>query len=244
MEKHRRAHRWAFPLGVLLTALAVVGAATLVRWCVGYIRQEVENPKEKLAYEEFLKKIVVRDPEPFESVGTVLAGSGSVPQLLDICIWSILDRDETTPVSFPVDDETGDMLIDQEKVAAEFEKIFGEPLPPTSHASVEGSYFDFVYDAEAKLYRVPTTAALSIYSPRIKPGGIKKTGGAIELTVEYLANNDFEFDEYGRPSVPPVAAKTMLITLYAQADEDYPYRVGSILQPTGENYVGGAPKLG
>jgi len=228
---------------MILTALAVVGAVTLVRLAAGGIRQQILNPKEKLAYEEFLKKIVVHDPDPFDSVGTVLAGGSSVPQLLDICIWSILGGDDTTPVSFPMDDETGDMLIDQEKVAAEFEKIFGEPLPPTSHASVEGSYFDFVYDAEAKLYRVPTTGALSIYSPRVRLP-IKRTGGAIELTVEYLANNDFEFDAYGRPSVPPAAAKTMLITLYAQADEDYPYRVGAILQPQGEDYAGGAPKLG
>ena len=239
MEKHRRAHRWAFPLGVILTALAVVGTVALVRLAAGSIRQQLLNPKEKLAYEEFLKKIVVHDPDPFDSVGAVPAGS--IPQLLDICIWSILGGDETTPVSFPTDDDTGDMLIDQEKVAAEFEKIFGEPLPPTSHASIEGSYFDFVYDPEAKLYRVPTTGALSVYSPRVISS--KKTGGAIELTVEYLANNDFEFDDYGRPSVPPVAAKTMLITLYAQADEDYPYRVGAIRQTLGEDYAGGGARL-
>jgi hypothetical protein len=238
MEKHRRAHRWAFPLGVLLTALAVVGAATLVRLAAGGIRQQVHNPKEKQAYEEFLSKIVVHDPDPFDSVGAV--SIGSIPQLLDISIWSILGGDDATPGNLPTDDDTGDLLIAQEKVAAEFEKIFGEP-PPT-HASIEGSDFGFVYDPDAKLYRIPVTGSLNIYSPRVT--NIKKTGGAIELTVDYLVNNDFEFDEFGRPTAPPAAAKTMLITLYAQADPDYPYRVDAIREKPGDDSVGGAPRLG
>ena len=192
MEKHKRAHRWAFPLGVLLTALAVVGAATLVRLAAGSIRQQIQNPKEKQAYEEFLAKIIVHDPDPFDSVGAVPLGS--IPQLLDISIWSILRGDGATPVDLPTDEDG--ILIDQEKVAAEFEKLFG--APPPIHASIEGSDFDFVYDAEKKRYRIPVTGSMSIYSPRVT--NIKKTGGAIELTVDYLANNDFEFDEAGRPA--------------------------------------------
>ena len=237
MEKHRRAHRWAFPLGVILTALAVVGAATLVRLAAGGIRQQIQNPKEKLAYEEFLAKIVVHDPDPFDSVGAVpLAG---IPQLLDISIWSILRGDDAKKLL--TDDETGDLLIKQEKVEAEFEKIFGEP--PPIHASVEGSEFDFTYDPEAKLYRIPVTGTLSIYSPRVT--NIKKTGGAIELTVDYLVNNDFVFGPDGRPIAPEVAAKTMLITLYAQPENaDSPYRVGAIRQARGDDFVGGAPRLG
>jgi len=240
MEKHRRAHRWAFPLGVILTALAVVGAATLVRLAAGGIRQQIENPREKLAYEEFLAKIIVHDPDPFDSVGAVpLAG---IPQLLDISIWSILRPGEnTTPANLPTDDVTGDLLISQERVAAEFEKIFGEP-PPT-HASIEGSDFDFAYDPERKLYRIPVTGTLNIYLPRVT--NIKKTGGAIELTVEYLAYNDFKLDARGLTVEPVEPAKTMLITLYAGADASSPYKVGSIRQQVvNPDYVAGAPKLG
>jgi len=240
MDKHKRAHRWAFPLGVILTALAVVGAVTLVRLAAGNIRQQILNPKEKLAYEEFLAKIIVHDPDPFDSVGAVPIGS--IPQLLDISIWSILRGDDATPGNIPTDDDTGDLLIDQEKVAAEFEKIFGEP-PPT-HASIEGSDFDFIYDEEAKLYRVPVTGSLSIYTPRVKMKSVKKTGGAIELTVDYLAYNDFALNADGTYREPDVPAKTMLITLYTQAIEGYPYRVGAIRQTLGEDSVGGAPRLG
>ncbi|MCL2494975.1 MAG: hypothetical protein FWE98_04890 [Oscillospiraceae bacterium] len=239
MDKHRRAHRWAFPLGVLLTALAVVGAVTLARLAAGGIRQQIQNPKEKQAYEAFLAKIVVHGPDPFDSVGAVPVGS--IPQLLDISIWSILRGPDAAPGRIPWDPDTGELLLGQERVAAEFEKIFGEP--PPIHASIEGSDFDFVYDPEEKIYRIPVTGSLSIYLPRVRLP-IKKTGGAIELTVDYLAYNDYQLDARGLYVEPTVPAKTMLITLYAQADEDCPYRVGAIRQTFGADYVAGGAKLG
>ena len=227
MEKHRRAHRWAFPLGVALTALAVVGAVTLARLAVNGIRQQITNPKEKQQYEDFLAKIILHDPDPFDSVGSVPIGS--IPQLLDISIWSILrPGEDTTPAKLPTDD-AGNLLISQELVAAKFEKLFGEP-PPT-HASIEGSDFDFVYDPEAKVYRVPVTGTFNIYLPRVT--NINKTGGAIELTVEYLAYNDFTLNTDGTFREPDRPAKTMLITLYAQTGSDTPYCVGSIREPSG-----------
>ena len=237
MDRHKRAHKWAFPLGVILTALAVVGAVTLVMWLVNVIRQPFENPKEKRMFEEILAKIILHDPDPFDSVGAVPIGS--IPQLLDISIWSILREDDAKATNRPTDDD-GNLLISQDRVEAEFEKIFGQP-PPT-HASIEGSDFDFIWDAGAKVYRVPVTGTLNIYLPRVT--NIKRTGGAVELTVKYLAYNDFKLDGSGLVPEDPDPAKTMLITLYAQADEDYPYRVGSITQQVvGADYVAGGPRL-
>lgn len=238
MEKRRRAHRWAFPLGVILSVLAVVGLVTLVGMLVGGIRQQVLHPKDTLAYEEFLAKIIVHDPDPFDSVGAV--PRGNIPQLLDISIWSILRGDDATPGKLPTDDD-GNMLLDQAKVEAEYEKLFGA-VPPR-HASIEGSDFDFVYDPDKQVYLVPMTGTLNIYLPRVT--NIRKTGGAIELTVDYLAYNDIQLDERGLYKEPVKAAKTMLITLYAQDDAKHPYRVGAIRQIVGgTDTVGGAPKLG
>ncbi|MCL2300645.1 MAG: hypothetical protein FWC27_10935 [Firmicutes bacterium] len=226
MEKHRRAHRWAFPLGVVLTALAVVGLATLVRLAAGGIRQQLDNTKEKAMYEEFLATIILHDPDTFDSVGSV--PDGRIPQLLDISIWAILNRIESAGALPPTDDAMN-MLIKEADVEAEFVKIFGQK-PPT-HASIEGSDFGFIYDPAEKVYRIPTTGSLSIYFPRVT--NIKKTGGAIELTVNYLAYNDFKLDDGGFSPEDPEPAKTMLITLYEQADPDYPFRVGSISEPPG-----------
>jgi len=227
MVKHKRAHKWAFPLGVILSALAVVGAVTLVVLLVNYIGQRVDPKIQE--YEKFLTKIILHDPDPFDSVGAV--SNGNIPQLLDISIWAILQPGgDATPVVPPTDDE-GYMLIKQEDVDAEFVKIFGQK--PPRHASIEGSDYGFEWDPEAKVYRIPVTGTFNIYVPRVRPRP-KKTGNAIELTVDYLATNDFELDPSGRYMEPAAPAKTMLITLYAQADPDYPYRVAAITQmPTG-----------
>jgi len=225
MDNHRRAHKWAFPLGVLLTALAVVGAVTLVRMLWGFAAQKFDKTAEKAMYEEFLATIILHDPDPFDSVGAV--PDGKISQLLDISIWAILRRTDSSPVKLPEDD--GDILISQEMVETEYEKIFGQK--PSQHASIEGNDFDFAWDPGAKVYRIPVTGSLNIYLPRVTK--INKTGSSIVLTVEYKAYNDFGLDESGRFLEPPEAAKTMLITLYEQADPDYPFRVGSISEPMG-----------
>jgi len=238
MVKHKRAHKWAFPLGVILTALAVVGVVSLARLAVDGIRRQIENPEETRRYEKFLEKIILHDPDPFDDVGAV--PTGNIPQLLDISIWFILKNDAMV-ASLPTDENDGSVLISAAKVEASYEKIFGS-LPPT-HASIEGSDFNFVYDPEAKVYRVPVGGTFNIYLPRVVDS--RKTGSAIELTVNYLASNDFNLDENGLYPKDPEPAKTMLITLFAQEDEAYPYRVGSIRQQVvGEDYVDGVTKLG
>jgi len=238
MEKHRRTHKWAFPLGVLLSALAMVGVVTLVMWLVDGIKLRIDNPREKQEYQAFLAKIIVHDPDPFDDVRTVPAAR--IPQLLDISIWSILRGDGVTPTSFPRDDDTGELLIAQALVEAEYQKIFGET--PQLHESIEGSDYDFPYDAEAKVYRVPVTGSMAIYLPRITE--INKIGGRIELTVDYLAYNDFTLNANGTYREPDQPAKVMVITLYTQADPDAPYRVGAIRHPLSQDYVGGGARLG
>ena len=238
MVKHKRAHKWAFPLGVILTALAVVGAVTLGRMAWGGVRQWRENPKETQMFEEFLAKIILHDPEPFDSVGAVPIGK--IPQLLDISIWAILRPGDDTKPAATIKDGEG-VIIKEETVEAEFTKIFGQP--PAKHASIEGSDFDFAYDPAAKVYRLPVTGAFDIYFPRVT--NIKRTGSSIVLTVDYLAYNDFKLEDGSFSPVDPEPAKTMLITLYAQADPDYPYRVGSITPPVGgQDSVAGGPRLG
>jgi hypothetical protein len=237
-KRHRRTHQWAFPLGMLLVALAVVGLIALVRMTATGIQQRVENPKAKTAYEEFLANIIVHDPDPFDSVDGV--PDKNVPQLLDICLWSILQSKKNTPDQFTTDDE-GRMQIPKANVEAEYQKLFGM-LPPR-HATIEGGDFDFIYDSAKEVYLVPVTAALKIYTPKVT--NIKKTGSSVELTVDYLPFNDFRMDERGRP-VEPEPAKTMIITLFEKGDSEPENRwqVGSIRQMAGVEVAAGATVIG
>ena len=227
-QQNRRTHKWAFPLGVLLVALAVVGAVTLANMAVNGVRGIINNPAEKAQYEQFLAQIVAHDPDPFDSPKRV---QENVAQLLDICFWSLLYTEDATPQDYPMDDD-GNMVIPQADIAVRYKALFG--IDPPSYVSVEGSDFDFAYDAEAKVYRVPIGGSFVIYVPQVTD--IKKTGSSVELTVDYLAYENLSFDEKGRPT-PPTAVKTMTITLLEQDDPETPWQVSSVLQPMGGEYV-------
>jgi len=240
---HRRTHKWAFPLGMILIALAVVGVVSLGRAAAIGIREKLDNPAEKKQYEEFLADIVVHDPDPFDSVQGV--PDKNVPQLLDICLWSILQSDDNKPDQFTMDDE-GRMQVPKAKVEEAFQRIFGT-LPPR-HTTVEGVNFDFVYDPAKELYLVPVTAASLIYTPRVTD--IKKTGSSIDLTVDYLAANDFKLDERGN-LIEPEASKTMIITLVEKDDgkakknkKNKQFYVHAIHQVAGVDVVPGAALIG
>ncbi len=220
MEKNKRTHRWAFPLGVILILLAVIGLVSLGKMAIDGITYQIKNPKEKADYQAFLEKIVTYDPDPFDSVGAV--PTNNIPQLLNISIWSIIKDEETSGASpSRPSDDNGNQLLPQELVEKEFIKIFGEK-PPT-HASVEGSDFDFTYDPVAKVYLVPSTGSFEIFKPRIEK--IEKNGSRIDLTVDYIDANLFNKDNIENVK----ASKTMVITIYANPDGNG-YRVGAIHQ--------------
>ena len=239
VRRRRRTHKWAFPLGMILVALALVGMISLVRMGVVGIRRQMDNLDERTRYEEFLANIVVHDPDPFDSVEGV--PDKNVPQLLDICLWSVLQSDENTPDQFSMDDN-GRMQVPKAKVEEAFLAIFG--TKPPRHTTVEGADFDFIYDTAKEVYLVPITAALQMYAPRVRPD-IKKTGSSIELTVDYLPAGDFRVDARGRRS-EPAAAKTMTIVLIERDDGKggKSLQVGSIRQVTGIEAVPGATVIG
>jgi len=234
---HRRAHKWAFPLGLLLVALAIVGAVSLANMAIRGVREYLDNPAEREEFENYLAQIIVHDPNPFDSPAQV---QENVAQLLDICIWSLLREKNNTPGDYPMDDE-GNMEIQLDEVAAKYRALFG--IEPPGYVSVEGTDFDFIYDSVAKVYRVPISGVLEIYVPQIPVDGIKRIGSSVELTVNYLAYSDANLDEKNRRA-ELVPAKTMIITLLEQDDEAHPWQVSAIRQPVGADlFMAGAPVI-
>ena len=234
--RHRRAHKWAFPLGLLLVALAIVGAVSLGILAKRGIDSYRDNPEERRMYEEFLAQIIVHDPDPFDAPEKV---QENVSQLLDICIWSLLREKNNTPGDYPMDDD-GNLMIALEEVDAKYRGLFG--IEPPRYVSVEGTDFDFIYDAAAEVYRVPISGELEIYVPRVRE--INKTGSSVDLLVDYLTYGDNNLDERNR-QLELVSTKVMLITLLEQPDnEKYPLQVNAIRQPVGINaYIEGATAI-
>ncbi len=222
-RRGRRTHKWAFPVGLVLIALAVVGVVTLVSLLSKGVKQLTQNPEEIQSYEQFLRPIVEHDPDPFDSVE-----KANTLQLLDISIWSLL-RSDPDADRYLMDAEDGHITIPQADVEAEFKKLFGKDV--TAHATIEGADYTFEYDAAAKAYKVPQTGTPSLFVPRVK--NYKKVGNSVELEVDYLGYGTIDWAE-AEDGVParPEPMKIMMITLYV--NDDGQFTLGSIQVPVGQ----------
>lgn len=201
-RKHKRgARRWAFPLGLLIAALAVVGAVTVIVAGVHAVQKAVEKSRNFDDYNRLLTPVVMNDPDAFDDIT-----KANPAQLIDISIWSILKSD-LSPDRYEYDD--GGMVIPEADVTAEFEKLFGTEIQPT-HATVEGYGYEFVYDAAKQTYTIPLTGIVPTYTPRVVD--VDKSSNTIVLTVGYLGGDQWAQDGEGN-MVAPEPDKYMRVTL-------------------------------
>lgn len=206
MEKTRAKHKkgarkWAFPLGLLIAVLALVGVVTVLVAGVSAIRGVVEKSKNFDEYNTLLAPVVMNDPAAFDDLT-----QADPEQLLDITIWSIL-RSGLSPDQYDYDDNG--MVIPEADVTAEFVRLFGTEVAP-QHGTVEGYGYTFAYDATQQTYSIPLTGVVPTYTPRVVD---KETrGDTIVLTVGYIGGDQWAQDEQGN-MVAPEPDKYMRVTL-------------------------------
>lgn len=212
-KKHRGTHKMAFPVGVVVTILAIVGLITLVAFAINGIGDAIERSKKFEEYENLLTPVVLIDPDTFDDIT-----KADMSQLIEISIWSLLKSD-ITPDSYESTD--GGILVPKEAVEAEFVKLFGTEVIP-SHTTVEGYGMDFVYDSAKGAYTVPLTGVTPLYTPDI----IDKTTlpNSIVLTVACLAGDAWEQGENGEMKAP-TPDKHLKITL---REKDGNYYISAI----------------
>lgn len=201
-KTHKKgARRWAFPLGLLIAVLAIIGIVTILVAGVSATRRGIQKSKNYEEYNKMLIPVVMNDPDPFDDLT-----KANSSQLIDISIWSILKKDIS-----PDDYEYGDggMLLPEAEVNAEFQRLFGTEIQPT-HASIEGYGYDFTYDANKRVYVIPLTGIVPLYTPRVVDK--EKKNNAIILTVGYLAGDQWQQDALGN-MLPPEPDKYMRVTL-------------------------------
>ena len=212
-KKHKGTHKFAFPVGAVVTILAIIGLITLVSFAVKGIGDAVEKSKKYDEYEKLLTPVVLIDPDTFDDITKADMG-----QLIEISIWSLLKSD-ITPDSY---ESTADgIIIPKEKVEEEFVKLFGTEVTP-SHATIEGYGVDFVFDSAKGGYTVPLTGVTPLYTPDV----IGKTTlpNSIVLTVACLAGDAWEQGEDGEMKAP-IPDKHLKITL---REKDGVYYISAI----------------
>ena len=205
-NKHKRTHKWAFPVGLLIVLLAAVGLVFIVMCSAKGISKAFDNSKKIDEYNKLLRPVVMNDPATFDDVTIA-----DKKQLTDIAIWSIL-VDELTPQKYEYTDEG--MVIPAEDVEKKFHELFGSETE-VAHATIEGYGYTFVFDSQANSYTIPLTGTVPIYTPRVVD--ISKKGSATILTVGLLAGNEWAQTASG-DMVAPEPDKYVRVTLRADKD--------------------------
>lgn len=215
--RRRRKHRWAFPLGLMMVVLALVGIGTILFFAVQGVRNLANHTNEYGEYQEFLTPIVMFDPDSFDDLT-----QAKPAQLIDCSIWALLTGD-LEPDQYLSD--SGSLIVPQADVEAEFARLFGTDMKPV-HQTVDGYGYQFAYDAAAGTYTVPLTGVSPIYTPQIE--SVSKKGSTRTVIVAYVASNQWAQDAQGN-MVPVMADKYMKATLRDNGAGGYYL---SALQPT------------
>lgn len=192
----------SFALGLVIIIFALIGVIAVVWWSVGRIAALTDKSRIYAEYEDFLMPVVMNDPDPFDDIS-----GANMEQLIDCSIWALV-TDELNPNAYDYYESesiTG-IIVPQEDVEAQFERLFGTEIKPV-HCDVVSSSYKFLYIPGEGQYIVPLTGVSATYLPKVMK--IDKKGNSTMLTVAYYYENDSTLG--AEQEIEPV--KYMKITL-------------------------------
>ena len=86
-KKRKRAHPWAFPLGLLMAVLSITGLVTILVAGVNGISSVKDKIDNIEKYNTMLTPVVMNDPSVFDDIS-----KADMSQLIDISVWAIIKR--------------------------------------------------------------------------------------------------------------------------------------------------------
>lgn len=204
VKKHKGTHKAAFPIGLAVTVLALVGLACIIVLISTGIKNIAAKGKDYSQYNKLLTPVVLIDPSGFDDIT-----KADMSELIEMSIWAILKSD-ISPDTYTVGE--GGIIIPEADVGEQFKKLFGTEVTPV-HATVEGYEYEFTYDADAKTYTIPITGIVPIYTPKVIEK--KESAGKVVLTVALIAGEGWQQAADGA-MVEPDPDKYIRVTLRTQ----------------------------
>ena len=224
-------NKLAFPIGIIVLILAVVGAVSTVRFAADSIKKLTDDTAEKLKYEQMLEPVVMFDPDPFDDLN-----QADVSQLLNSAVWALLMSDEGTEKYPYSEGDVFGIVVPQEDIEKYFVSLFGTEIDIASmHATVDMSAYDIAYDAALKSYILPITGVESAYTPKVYE--IDKKGSSVILSVGYIGSKAWAQVADDGYEVPE-PDKYMKITLRERSGGMY---IASIQSVDGQEVIGSMP---
>lgn len=204
IKKHKGTHKAAFPVGIAVTVLAMVGLATVIVLIGTGIKNLASKSKDYTEYNKLLTPVVLIDPSGFDDIT-----KADMSELIEMSVWAILKSD-VSPDTYTVGE--GGLIIPEADVTEQFKKLFGTEVTPV-HATVEGYEYEFTYDADAKTYTIPITGIVPIYTPKVIDK--EESADTVVLTVALIAGEAWQQGADGS-MVEPDPDKYIRVTLRVQ----------------------------
>lgn len=201
--------KWAFPLGLTVVILAVIGLVTVIILAINGIGSLTDNSEKFQKYETFLSPVIMNDPDPFDDVS-----QAKMSQLIDATIWSLMKSDIDIDSYEYAEGDVSGVIVPQGDVEKQFAKLFGTDTKPV-HSTVDGGTYTFTYDEARQAYIVPLTGVMPTFIPRVVSQ--QKKGDSVILTVGCISGDGWEQDEHGN-YIEPTPSKYLKITLRVSDD--------------------------
>lgn len=204
VKKHKSSHKAAFPVGIAVTVLALVGLAAVIVLISAGIKNLAAKNKDYTEYNKLLTPVVLIDPSGFDDIT-----KADMSELIEMSVWAILKSD-ISPDTYNIGE--GGIIIPEADVTEQFKKLFGTQVTPI-HATVEGYEYEFTYDADSKTYTIPITGIVPIYTPKVVDK--KESAETVVLTVALIAGDAWQQGADGS-MVEPEPDKYIRVTLRVQ----------------------------
>lgn len=214
-KKRKGQSKLAFPLGLAIIILAVVGVIFSVGAGIDGIKDLTDKSEKKIEYETMLIPVVMYDPDMFDDVS-----AANLDQLTVCAVWGVIKDESIYPGKYETDD-SGNIMIPAEEVNKKFAELFGTDVIPT-HIGVKGNFDEFSFNEQTQCYLVTSAGTMPIYTPDVKD--IDKTSNTVVLTVGYLSAEAWAQDKAGN-FVEPEPSKYVKVTL---RENDNGYYISAI----------------
>lgn len=214
-KKRKGQSKLAFPLGLAIIILAVIGVIFSVGAGIDSIKKIADNPLKKAEYEAMLIPIVMYDPDMFDDVS-----AANLDQLTVCAVWGVIKDEDIYPGKYETDDR-GNIMIPAKDVEKKFAELFGTDIIPT-HIGVKGNFDEFSFNEQAQCYLVTSAGTMPIYTPNVTD--IEKNSNTVVLTVGYLSAEAWAQDNAGN-FIEPEPSKYVKVTL---RENDNGYYISAI----------------
>lgn len=196
-------------IGIIVLLLALTGVGYLATTVGTQVYRMVTDDSRERGYDEFLRPLVMQDPEPFAS-----QEEADGQMVLSASLWKALEDNSASYTDY---DDSGRTLVPLVDVSDACHALFG-PDAQLQLTNLNTDTF-FTFDEETNMFHVTPYSTQSSFIPWTE--SIRTEDGNTVLRVGYVAPTDSWREESGTGEEEPEPVKYMEYVLAQNGDQEY-----------------------